>query len=162
MKSILINLLLIFNVMISSASLEDLNNFFKYELSFIQTSLNKINNNFDTSSGKIIRENDNSLKIEVDEPFKERYLIDNNGIKIYDLEFDQVRMIKKEEINNDILEFIYSGFSNDLDIENLNDKSFKIIEDNNSYYIEFVNKQTLQIKYKDNMGVENLVRFFKQ
>tara|TARA_B100001778_G_C18333878_1_gene514325 strand:+ start:152 stop:598 length:447 start_codon:yes stop_codon:yes gene_type:complete len=148
--------------MISSASLEDLNNFFKYELSFIQTSLNKINNNFDTSSGKIIRENDNSLKIEVDEPFKERYLIDNNGIKIYDLEFDQVRMIKKEEINNDILEFIYSGFSNDLDIENLNDKSFKIIEDNNSYYIEFVNKQTLQIKYKDNMGVENLVRFFKQ
>lgn len=148
--------------MISSASLEDLNNFFKYELSFIQTSLNKINNNFDTSSGKIIRENDNSLKIEVDEPFKEKYLIDNNGIKIYDLEFDQVRMIKKEEINNDILEFIYSGFSNDLDIENLNDKSFKIIEDNNSYYIEFVNKQTLQIKYKDNMGVENLVRFFKQ
>ena len=148
--------------MISSASLEDLNNFFKYELSFIQTSLNKINNNFDTSSGKIIRENDNSLKIEVDEPFKERYLIDNSGIKIYDLEFDQVRMIKKEEINNDILEFIYSGFSNDLDIENLNDKSFKIIEDNNSYYIEFVNKQTLQIKYKDNMGVENLVRFFKQ
>tara|TARA_B100000965_G_scaffold372477_1_gene362179 strand:- start:266 stop:712 length:447 start_codon:yes stop_codon:yes gene_type:complete len=148
--------------MISSASVEDLNNFFKYELSFIQTSLNKINNNFDTSSGKIIRENDNSLKIEVDEPFKERYLIDSNGIKIYDLEFDQVRMIKKEEINNDILEFIYSGFSNDLDIENLNDKSFKIIEDNNSYYIEFVNKQTLQIKYKDNMGVENLVRFFKQ
>ena len=148
--------------MISSASLEDLNNFFKYELSFIQTSLNKINNNFDTSSGKIIRENDNSLKVEVDEPFKETYLIDNNGIKIYDLEFDQVRMIKKEEINNDILEFIYSGFSNDLDIENLNDKSFKIIEDNNSYYIEFVNKQTLQIKYKDNMGVENLVRFFKQ
>jgi len=148
--------------MISSASLEDLNNFFKYELSFIQTSLNKINNNFDTSSGKIIRENDNSLKIEVDEPFKEKYLIDNNGIKIYDLEFDQVRMIEKEEINNDILEFIYSGFSNDLDIENLNDKSFKIIEDNNSYYIEFVNKQTLQIKYKDNMGVENLVRFFKQ
>ena len=148
--------------MISSASLEDLNIFFKNELSFIQTSLNKINNNFDTSSGKIIRENDNSLKIEVDEPFKERYLIDNNGIKIYDLEFDQVRMIEKEEINNDILEFIYSGFSNDLDIENLNDKSFKIIEDNNSYYIEFVNKQTLQIKYKDNMGVENLVRFFKQ
>ena len=148
--------------MISSASLEDLNNFFKYELSFIQTSLNKINNNFDTSSGKIIRENDNSLKIEVDEPFKERYLIDNNGIKIYDLEFDQVRMIKKEEINNDILEFIYSGFSNDLDIENLNDKSFKIIEDNNSYYIEFVNEDILQIKYKDNMGVENLVRFFKQ
>ena len=148
--------------MVSSASLEDLNNFFKHELSFIQTSLNKINNNFDTSSGKIIRENDNSLKIEVDEPFKERYLIDSNGIKIYDLEFDQVRMIKKEEINNDILEFIYSGFSNDLDIENLNDKSFKIIEDNNSYYIEFVNKQTLQIKYKDNMGVENLVRFFKQ
>ena len=148
--------------MISSASLQDLNIFFKNELSFTQTSLNKINNNFDTSSGKIIRENDNSLKIEVDEPFKEKYLIDNNGIKIYDLEFDQVRMIKKEEINNDILEFIYSGFSNDLDIENLNDKSFKIIEDNNSYYIEFVNKQTLQIKYKDNMGVENLVRFFKQ
>jgi len=162
LKSIFINVLLIFNVMISSASLEDLNIFFKNELSFKQTSLNKINNNFDTSSGKIIRDNNNSLQIEIYEPFRERYVIDNNGIKIYDLEFDQVRMIKKEEINNNILEFIYNGFSEDLDIENLDDKSFKIIEDSNSYYVEFVNEDTLQIKYKDNMGVENLVRFFKK
>ena len=148
--------------MISSASLEDLNIFFTNELTFKQTSLNKINNNFDTSSGKITRDNNNSLQIEVDEPFKERYLIDNNGIKIYDLEFDQVRIIKKDEINNNILEFIYSGFPEDLDIETVNDKSFKIIEDNNSYYVEFINEDTLQIKYKDNMGVENLVRFFKK
>ena len=148
--------------MISSASLEDLNIFFTNELTFKQTSLNKINNNFDTSSGKIIRDNNNSLQIEVDEPFKESYLIDNNGVKIYDLEFDQVRIIKKDEINNNILEFIYSGFSEDLDIETVNDKSFKIIEDNNSYYVEFINEDTLQIKYKDNMGVENLVRFFKK
>ena len=148
--------------MISSASLEDLNIFFKNELSFKQTSLNKINNNFDTSSGKIIRDNNNSLQIEIYEPFRERYVIDNNGIKIYDLEFDQVRMIKKEEINNNILEFIYNGFSEDLDIENLDDKSFKINEDSNIYYVEFVNEDILQIKYKDNMGVENLVRFFKQ
>jgi len=154
--------MLIFNVMISSASLQDLNIFFKNELSFTQTSLNKINNNFDTSSGKITRDNNNFLQIEVDEPFKERYLIDNNGIKIYDLEFDQVRIIKKDEINNNILEFIYSGFSEDLDIETVNDKIFKIIEDNNSYYVEFLNEDTLQIKYKDNMGVENLVRFFKK
>ena len=71
--------------MISSASLEDLNIFFKNELSFTQTSLNKINNNFDTSSGKITRKNDNSLQIEVDEPFKERYSINNDGIKVHDL-----------------------------------------------------------------------------
>ena len=148
--------------MISSASIEDLNIFFTNELTFKQTSLNKINNNFDISSGKIIRENDSSLQIEVDEPFKERYLIDNNGIKIYDLEFNQARTIKKDEINNNILEFIYSGFSEDLDIETVNDKSFIIIEDNNSYYVEFINEDTLQIKYKDNMGVENLVRFFKK
>ena len=148
--------------MISSASLDDLNIFFKNELSFKQTSLNKINNNFDTSSGNISRDNNNSLQIEIYEPFRERYVIDNNGIKIYDLEFDQVRMIKKEEINNNILEFIYNGFSEDLDIENLDEKSFKINEDSNSYYVEFVNEDTLQIKYKDNMGVENLVRFFKK
>ena len=148
--------------MISSASLEDLNIFFTNELTFKQTSLNKINNNFDTSTGKIIRDNNNSLQIEVDEPFKESYLVDNNGVKIHDLEFDQVRIIKKDEINNNILEFIYSGFSEDLDIETVNDKSFKIIEDNNSYYVEFINEDTLQIKYKDNMGVENLVRFFKK
>ena len=116
--------------MISSASLEDLNIFFANELTFKQTSLNKINNNFDTSSGKIIRDNNNSLQIKVDEPFKESYLIDNNGVKIYDSEFDQVRIIKKDEINNNILEFIYSGFSEDLDIETVNDKSFIIIFDN--------------------------------
>ena len=92
MKLIFINLLLVFNVTISSNSAESLNIFFKNDLSFIQTSLNTINNNFDTSSGNIYRDKDNSIKIEVYEPFKETYSIDNQGIKIYDLEFDQVRI----------------------------------------------------------------------
>ena len=44
--------------MISSASLQDLNIFFKNELSFTQTSLNKINNNFDLRPRGIIEDLD--------------------------------------------------------------------------------------------------------
>ena len=109
---------------ISSNSAESLNIFFKNDLSFIQTSLNTISNNFDTSSGNIYRDKDNSIKIEVYEPFKETYSIDNQGIKIHDLEFDQVRIIDKEDINNNILEFIYNGFSE----EKLNN-GYSIFED---------------------------------
>ena len=163
MKLIFINLLLVFNVTISSNSAESLNIFFKNDLSFIQTSLNTINNNFDTSSGNIYRDKDNSIKIEVYEPFKETYSIDNQGIKIHDLEFDQVRIINKEDINNNILEFLYNGFSEEkLNIENFKNSDFKIVDNESSYYFKFIDQNTLQIKYKDNMGIENLIKFFKK
>ena len=60
--------------MASAYSAESLNTFFNNELSFTQTSLNKIKDSFDESSGLITRNEDNNVKIEILEPFKEIYL----------------------------------------------------------------------------------------
>ena len=79
--------------MASANSEESLNTFFNNELSFIQTSLNKINDSFDESSGVLTRKEDNTVKIEIIEPFKEIYFINNDGIEIHDLEFNQIKII---------------------------------------------------------------------
>ena len=150
--------------MASGYSAESLNTFFNNELSFTQTSLNKIKDSFDESSGLITRNEDNNVKIEILEPFKEIYFISNNGIEIHDLEFNQVKVINKIDLENNIIfNFIYDGFSKEyLNIKQINDSSFIINENNKSFYFEFINEKVLHIKYKDNMNIDNLIRFFKK
>ena len=95
--------------MASANSEESLNTFFNNELSFIQTSLNKINDSFDESSGVLTRKEDNTVKIEIIEPFKEIYFINNDGIEIHDLEFNQIKIINKTDlVNNSMYNFILS------------------------------------------------------
>ena len=150
--------------MASAYSAESLNTFFNNELSFTQTSLNKIKDSFDESSGLITRNEDNNVKIEILEPFKEIYFISNNGIEIHDLEFNQVKVINKIDLENNIIfNFIYDGFSKEyLNIKQINDSSFIINENNKFFYFEFINEKVLHIKYKDNMNIDNLIRFFKK
>ena len=149
--------------MASAHSLESLNSFFKNDLSFTQTSLNKINDSFDESSGILTRNKNNTIKIEILEPFKEIYFINTEGIEIHDLEFNQIKVINKTDLENNIMfNFINNGFSKEtLNIKKINDSSFMIEENNKSFYFEFINEKVLQIKYKDNMNIDNLIRFFK-
>ena len=86
---------LIFNSTLPAYSSETLNNFFSYNLSIVQTSFNNINNVFDKSYGNFYRNSDNSIKIEINKPFKETYIVDRTGIEIHDLDFNQKRFIKK-------------------------------------------------------------------
>ena len=44
---------------------------------------------------------------------------------------------------------------NNSKINNLNENSFSIIEDNSKFYFEFLDQNTLQIKFKDNIGPDN-------
>ena len=61
------------------------------------------------------------------------------------------------------MKFIKSGFKNEsLDFEQIDDNKFKITEFENNYYFEFISNDTLQIKYKDNMNLDNLINFSKQ
>ena len=45
-----------------------------------------------------MKNDDKSIDIEVHSPFKEKYLINNNEIKIHDLEFNQIKRIPLEMI----------------------------------------------------------------
>ena len=150
--------------MVSANSEESLNAFFNNELSFIQTSLNKINDSFDESSGVLTRKEDNTVKIEIIEPFKEIYFINNDGIEIHDLEFNQIKIINKTDlVNNSMYNFINDGFSKEgLNIKEIDDSSFSIEDNNNFFYFEFIDEKVLHIKYKDNMNIDNLIRFYKK
>ena len=163
MKFIYINFLLFFNLLISANTIESINDFFKNNLEFVQTSFNTINNSFDKSYGNFSRDLNNNIKIEINSPFKEIYFINEDGIEIYDLEFNQKRFIKKQDISNNILKFIKNGFKNEsLDFEQIDDSKFKITELEKNYYFEFISNDKLQIKYKDNMNLDNLINFSKQ
>ena len=150
--------------MLSAYSAESLNSFFNNELTFTQISLNKLNDSFDESSGVLSRNEDNSVKIEILVPFNEIYLISKKGIKIHDLEFNQTKVINKTELENNVMfNFINNGFSQELSsIMEINGSSFVVEENNKSFYFEFINEKVLHIKYKDNMNIENLIRFYKK
>ena len=150
-------------MLISANTIESLNEFFKNNLKFVQTSFNSINNSFDKSYGNFSRDLNNNIKIEINAPFKEIYFINEDGIEIHDLEFNQKKFIKNQDIPDNIIKFIKNGFKNEsLDFEQIDDSKFKITEFEKNYYFEFISNDTLQIKYKDNMNLDNLINFSKQ
>lgn len=158
----LIILLCLFLVNNTYATISDeLNNFFNGDLKFIQTSLNENKNSIDESEGIFKRVINNDINIEVVSPFKEKYILTKEYVEIYDLEFDQVKTIPKEEyINNLFVNYLINGFD-EKNIERIDQNSFVINDENNAYQFKYINKNTLQVRFKDNMDVTNIIRFYK-
>lgn len=142
--------------------MNELQYFFKNELSFIQSSFNKLDKDYDISEGTFIRNVDNSVRVDIHLPFKEIYFLSKEGLEIHDLEFDQTKNIPIDEIDNFLVSFLIDGDVNDLKINDLTSNSFTITEDDTNFYFEFLNKNTLQVKFKDNMEVNNLIKFTKE
>ena len=158
----LIILLCLFLVNYTYATISDeLNNFFNGDLKFIQTSLNENKNSIDESEGIFKRVINNDINIEVISPFKEKYILTKEYVEIYDLEFDQVKTIPKEEyINNLFVNYLINGFD-EKSIERIDQNSFVINDENNAYQFKYINKNTLQVRFKDNMDVTNIIKFYK-
>lgn len=162
MKYIYINILFIFSSFVVASPVNELQYFFKNELSFIQSSFNKLDKDYDISEGTFIRNVDNSVRVDIQSPFKEIYFLSKEGLEIHDLEFDQTKNIPIDEIDNFLVSFLIDGDVNDLKINDLTSNSFTITEDDTNFYFEFLNKNTLQVKFKDNMEVNNLIKFTKE
>ena len=165
MKIRILSLLIIFNVNIHALSVTDqLNNFFQSELNFVQKSLNKKNNNIEESTGVLKRNIDNTIQIEIFKPYGESYLINEHEIKIHDLEFNQTRNILLKELeNNFFIDFIINGIPNNYEhITVVEDGKYILTKDSFEIAIDFLNKDTLQLKYKDNLGIDNLIRFSRK
>ena len=147
---------------IESSTSEKLNDFFESDLTFTQTSLNKNKNLIEESEGIFKRLEDNSIVIEISTPFRENYFIDENKIEIHDLDFDQVRIIRREDIKENIfLGYLVDGFD-DLNISSeLNDYEFKLKINEQNIDLKFISKNHLQVKFKDNMDINNLINFYK-
>lgn len=152
----------IFSSFVVASPVNELQYFFKNELSFIQSSFNKLDKDYDISEGTFIRNVDNSVRVDIHLPFKEIYFLSKEGLEIHDLEFDQTKNIPIDEIDNFLVSFLIDGDVNDLKINDLTSNSFTITEDDTNFYFEFLNKNTLQVKFKDNMEVNNLIKFTKE
>ena len=147
---------------IESSTSEQLNDFFNSDLKFTQTSLNKNKNLIEESEGIFKRLEDNSIVIEISTPFRENYFIDENKIEIHDLDFDQVRIIRREDIKENIfLGYLVDGFDDSYISSELNDYEFKLKINEQNIDLKFINKNHLQVKFKDNMDINNLINFYK-
>ena len=134
--------------------------FFNNDLYFTQSSFNSISNTFDKTEGKYSKKNNNSVVINITSPFKENYYIDKTKIEIHDLDFDQVRKIPLNEIEDNLFINLLSNKSFEkYDIKTLKDNSFKLLANDKEYNFEFLADGGLQVIYKDNMDVKNIVKF---
>tara|TARA_B100001057_G_scaffold429300_1_gene455325 strand:+ start:242 stop:745 length:504 start_codon:yes stop_codon:yes gene_type:complete len=139
----------------------ELDNFFSGDLKFIQTSLNEIKNSIDESQGIFKRVSNNNISIEIVSPFKERYFLTEEYIEIYDLEFDQIKNIPKEEFKNNLLiNYLINGFD-DKAMLSKDENSFVINDGKNIYQFKYINQSTLQVRFKDNMNITNIIKFYK-
>ena len=140
----------------------ELDIFFSEDLKFIQTSLNENKNSIDESEGIFKRVSKNNIILEIVSPFKERYFLTEEYIEIHDLEFDQIKNIPKEEFKNNLfINYLINGFD-DKSLQIMDENSFVIIDDGkNSYKFKYINKNTLQVRFKDNMDVTNIIKFYK-
>ena len=140
----------------------ELDIFFSEDLKFIQTSLNESKNSIDESEGIFKRVSKNNIILEIVSPFKERYFLTEEYIEIHDLEFDQIKNIPKEEYKNNLfINYLINGFD-DKSLQSTDENSFVIIDDGkNNYQFKYINKNTLQVRFKDNMDVTNIIKFYK-
>ena len=130
MKSIFLFLLIFvsFNVFPSSP-IENFNTLILKNLLFTQKSLNSITKSLTESNGNITREN-SSIFINVNKPYRERYIVKNSSIEIYDFDFDQTRVLQYKHIDNkSLIDIIING----IDFETNN---IKALIDGASYFIE--------------------------
>ena len=132
-----------------------INKLINNNLNFSQTT----DSGFDeiNSKGRLVRKKD-LIEITIDFPTKEKYILRDSIIEIYDYEFNQSQII---EINDDN-SFIFNFLTNGIDageINNVNESSFTVIKNNNKFFVNITSESSFSISYNDNMDYKNLIIF---
>ena len=151
-------LILISSMSISSNELIDtFNKLILKDLDFNQKTMNLKTSKIDNSFGNIKRTN-KVITINVESPFKERYKINEDYIEIYDYDFDETKTLLLEDIDIKTIEFLSKGI-NDKDVILFDNKSLIVKSIQDDIYFELINAESFIIKFKDNLGLENLINF---
>jgi hypothetical protein len=143
--------------LLSDSVLEKFNIIIKNDLTFNHRSLDS-NNEISESTGSLIHDGE-VIVINVDSPFKERYQISDKTIDIYDFDFNQSRSISLNELNSAILDYLIKGILDEELITKKTSNTISIKDNQNEIHIELNNSNNFFIKYKDNLGITNLVDF---
>ena len=110
-----------------------------------------------SSKGMILRTNE-SIEIKIEYPSKEKYIIKDSFIEIYDYEFNQSQMF---EINDDN-SFVINLFDNGIDTKNVNyidENSFTVTKNKSDFFVKIISDAKFIISYSDNMNYENNIVF---
>ena len=139
----------------SEDSILTINNLIKNNLNFVQTTesgFKEIN-----SKGTLIRNNE-FIEIMIDFPTKEKYIIRDSIIEIYDYEFNQSQIIKINDENSFLFDFLANGIDADR-IDNINDNSFSVLTNDSRFFVNVISENSFSITYNDNMEYKNLIVF---
>ena len=110
-----------------------------------------------SSKGMIFRSNE-SIEITIEHPSKEKYIIKDSFIEIFDYEFNQSQIF---EINDDN-SFIIDLLDNGIDTKNVNhidDNSFIVTKNKSDFFVKIISDAKFIISYSDNMNYENNIVF---
>ena len=110
-----------------------------------------------SSKGMIFRSNE-SIEITIEHPSKEKYIIKDSFIEIYDYEFNQSQIF---EINDDS-SFVIDLLDNGIDTENVNyidENSFTVTKNKSDFFVKIISDAKFIISYSDNMNYENNIVF---
>lgn len=158
MRHLILTLVLLLSFGINSNELVNtLNDLILKDLNFNQKTLNFKTNKVENSYGNIRRSNE-LITINVESPFKERYKINKDYVEIYDYDFDETKTIFLEDIDVKTLDFLTKGIRS-KDIILIENKSLTLKSSDNELYIELIDSKNFVIKFKDNLGLQNLINF---
>jgi hypothetical protein len=158
MRHLILTLVLLLSFGINSNELVNtLNDLILKDLNFNQKTLNFKTNKVENSYGNIRRSNE-LITINVESPFKERYKINKDYVEIYDYDFDETKTIFLKDIDVKTLDFLTKGIRS-KDIILVENKSLTFKSSENELYIELIDSKNFVIKFKDNLGLQNLINF---
>jgi hypothetical protein len=102
--------------------------------------------------------NKDFIEITIDFPTKEKYILRDSIIEIYDYEFNQSQIIEINDDNSFLFDFLTNGIDAD-EINNMNQKSFIVLKNDNQFFVNIISESSFSISYNDNMNFKNLIVF---
>jgi len=139
----------------SKDNILSINNLIKNNLNFVQTT----DSGFDeiNSKGRLVRNKD-FIEITIDLPTKEKYILRDSMIEIYDYEFNQSQIIEINDDNSFLFDFLTNGIDAE-EVNNMNENSFTILKNDNQFIVNIISEKSFSISYNDNMDYKNLIVF---
>jgi len=146
-------------------SVELLNNALTQNYSFVERSLSKSDLKIEESAGEILF-NDHGFVVNVTSPFKERYEVNKDIITIHDIDLEQSRKIKLEDVQSIFLNILLNGLKTVSDIYLIKDNdypNFMVVPLDDSSAINFIFDQNnlSLIRYTDSLGIEHGIELTK-
>ena len=139
----------------SEDSILSINKLLKNNLNFVQTTdsgFEEIN-----SKGTLFR-NKEIIEIMVDFPTKEKYILRDSIIEIYDYEFNQSQIIEINEDNSHISDILINGIDKN-EIYGAKENSFTVLKNDSKFFVTIISENSFSVSYNDNMNYKNLIVF---